>query len=276
MTLALLLALACAGDDTGKGALPPATEWAGEPGMRYIFLRVLEEDAGSDTGAWDTGSRDTGSADTGTSDTGSADTGSSETGSSETGGSDTGSRDTGASDTGATDTGTGDTPAPSVDRERPLLLTALADRWILRQGEGGDDRWSRAAPFATWQLDRRDDFKVDEGTVIPERPVLDDKENGARVTEAGPVTVWYGTFEDAITVKVDEGYALEGVQAFARGFGPIRLTTSRGSWELAGWMRLTESELAAFEGDDDTGGSDTGQDTGGTDTGSGRDTSSAR
>jgi hypothetical protein len=265
MTLALLLALACAGDDAGKGTLAPATEWAGEPGMRYIFLRVLEADAGSDTGASDTGSRDTGSADTGTSDTG---------------GSDTGPGDTGASDTGATDTGTGDTAAPSVDRERPLLLTALADRWILRQGEGGDDRWSRADPFATWQLDRSDDFMVDEGTVIPERPVLDDKENGARVTEAGPVTVWYGTFEDAITVKVDEGYALEGVQAFARGFGPIRLTTSRGSWELAGWMRLTESELAAFEGAEDTGGdtggSDTGQDTGGTDTGSGQDTAAAR
>ena len=224
MTLALWLIAACSGGDSAKASLAPAEEWCGAPGMRYIFLKVLAEAPATDTGATDTGATDTGATDTGATDTG--------------------------------DTAT-QTDAPLVDRDRPLLLTALADRWILREGEGGDDRWSRATPFATWRIERSDDFKVDEGTVIPERPVLDDKENGARVTEAGPVSVWYGTFEDAITVRVDEGFAIEGEQAFARGFGPIRLTTTRGTWELAGWMRLTESELAAFE-NADTGGQDTG------------------
>jgi hypothetical protein len=83
--------------------------------------------------------------------------------------------------------------------------------------------------------------------VLPGTVRVGARADGVKVVAHDPVEVWYGTFEDALEVEVDPGHALQGAQFFAREFGPVRLATVDGTWDLAGWERLSDEEIALME-----------------------------
>ncbi len=150
----------------------------------------------------------------------------------------------------ATDTG----EAIRVDRDRPLLLHALADRWEMRVGE---PRWSRGTPYAVWEATRSGGFSLAGRRVIPGRPEVGAEEDGTRVVSVDTVQTWGGTFPEVLTVDVGAPHASDtgdatpadatgpaGIFQFARDLGPVALTLPDGRWELVRWETLPPEETA--------------------------------
>ncbi len=151
---------------------------------------------------------------------------------------DTASNDTGStSDTAAA----GDTAASTsdaFDRTRPLLLTSTADTWELRLG---DDRWNHADPYVTWALDRGDGFSVEGALLLPPVPAEGFDRDGLTVTDVGEVSVYGGTFPQALSVERAAGAGgVSGSFVFARDLGPVVITTEEGRWEAARWETAPE------------------------------------
>jgi hypothetical protein len=134
---------------------------------------------------------------------------------------------------------TGDTAGTDAfDRTRPLLLTSTADAWELRVG---DDRWNHAEPYLTWALDRGDGFSVEGALLLPPIPAAGFNRDGLRVTDLGEVSVYGGTFPQAVSVERDAGAeGLAGSFVFARDVGPVVITTGEGRWEAARWEAVGE------------------------------------
>lgn len=119
----------------------------------------------------------------------------------------------------------------------PLQIEATEGSWEVRVGE----RWRDAAPLARWDVTVDPDLTVDGERLVPEVIEVGAASEGVAVTAVGEREVWYGTFDRAVTVEVDDG-PFAGEHAFARGYGPILLTWDRARsgltaevWELGGY-----------------------------------------
>jgi hypothetical protein len=108
------------------------------------------------------------------------------------------------------------------------LLRVEEGTWTLREGE----RWRDAEELAAFEADTSDGLRLDEARVLPPRLEAGAAFEGGSVEAVEATQVWYGLFETAVTVQLDEG-RLAGRQVFAAGVGPIVLTVDGEERELA-------------------------------------------
>lgn len=114
----------------------------------------------------------------------------------------------------------------------PIMLLIGEDSWEFRDG----DFWRDAPPGDPLPATLDAALTVDGAVLLPGLAV-GDSAGDATVTAKGELTVWYGTFPDAITVEIAAG-PWQGAAAFALGIGPIRLAR-QGERELAWYERDT-------------------------------------
>jgi len=113
-------------------------------------------------------------------------------------------------------------------RDTPLILHVEDQQWVLRWG----DEWGAATELATYDLSLNSGLTVGGFQLLPSRLAVGEVGDGVEVTARGEVEVWYGIFEDAVTVSVESG-PFAGEQVFGRDLGPIRVTHLGAVWELA-------------------------------------------
>jgi hypothetical protein len=87
-----------------------------------------------------------------------------------------------------------------------------------------------AASSWPYQLDDRG-LIVDLVQLLPPRVGTGSEAEGTRVTATGATEVYYGTFDDTVTVEVSDG-SFAGTAVFASGLGPVRLTVAGVALEL--------------------------------------------
>lgn len=84
-----------------------------------------------------------------------------------------------------------------------------------------------------------DGLYVGASHVLPYRTGEGEEGDGVVVEAAGDYTVWYGTFSEASSVRIDGG-ELSGDATLARFVGPIRVSFAGKVWELVYYERPTE------------------------------------
>jgi len=113
-------------------------------------------------------------------------------------------------------------------RDTPLILHVDDGQWILREGE----EWGAAEEIATYDMVLNKGLTVGGSQLLPSRLAIGETGDGVEVTARGEVEVWYGLFDDAVTVAVESG-PFAGEQVFGRDLGPVRVTHLGAIWELA-------------------------------------------
>ncbi len=112
--------------------------------------------------------------------------------------------------------------------EQVWLLRIEEGTWTLRDG----DRWRDANDLAQFEQSTEEGLRLDEYRILPERVEAGASFEGGHVEALEATQVWYGLFEAAVTVQLDEG-PLAGRQVFAPGIGPIVLSFDGEERELA-------------------------------------------
>ncbi len=114
--------------------------------------------------------------------------------------------------------------APS---DAPMMLLVDESSWILRNGE----TWNTATELGTFAIRTEDGVWIGDTHLLPEQVELGLEEDGITVTDMGHHEVYYGIFDNTVTVEVDEG-ELAGEHTLAVDHGPIVLTWEGVTWEL--------------------------------------------
>lgn len=117
----------------------------------------------------------------------------------------------------------------------PLMLriAETLDGWETREGQ----RWADGTDSQTFVVSLEDGLRVDDTLLLPALLQAGTTAEGVSVVSLGELEVWYGLFSEVASVEVAEG-PWAGPQAFARDIGPILLTYSGETWELAGYEPL--------------------------------------
>ena len=107
-----------------------------------------------------------------------------------------------------------------LDNQLPVLMIREEDgRWWLREGEG----WRFGEDVADYPVEIDGGLWIAETEILP-APIAEATEgDGVRILGLGSLETWYGTFDNTVTVEVDEG-DWAGEQVFARDIGLIRVT----------------------------------------------------
>lgn len=108
-----------------------------------------------------------------------------------------------------------------------LIVRAETGTWELREGE----EWSTAERLDTLPVDTSAGLEVGGTLLLPEKLEVGASADGVEVLALEEVEVYYGTFPDAVRVRV-EGGRFGGEHAFALGRGPVALTLEGEAWEL--------------------------------------------
>ncbi len=117
---------------------------------------------------------------------------------------------------------------PDAPAEPPyLILRVEEDSWTLREGED----WTTGTELAVMEVDTSDGLVVGGERLLPDRPAEGESQDGAEVLSIGTAEVYYGSFEQALTVSVTGG-RWAGEQIFGEGFGLISTTFDGEQWEL--------------------------------------------
>jgi hypothetical protein len=117
---------------------------------------------------------------------------------------------------------------------RPLQVVEQRRDQPRRAGERWDDGTGEAS-LATETSE--EGLSVDGLLVLPARIRPDETWDGGEVVDIGPLDVWYGGFEQAVSVSLSGG-RLAGEAGFARELGPVKLSLDGDPWELAGYQWL--------------------------------------
>ena len=110
-------------------------------------------------------------------------------------------------------------------------VTVTTTTWEVETPDG-------AITSMTWEIGGTG-LTLDGTLILPDPPTQGTAGDGAEVTEVGTWEVWYGAFEDTVTVEVSSG-ALAGTNVFGKGLGPIYLTMGGGPWELVYYQRSVD------------------------------------
>ncbi|RME24009.1 MAG: hypothetical protein D6798_12275 [Deltaproteobacteria bacterium] len=101
--------------------------------------------------------------------------------------------------------------------------------WVIRYGTS----WSEGDEVARYDASATDaGYRVDDSMLVPAPVEVGNEAEGSVIEARGELTVWYGTFPDVVTVDVGGG-PFAGVAAFAPRVGPVTLSWSGKTWELA-------------------------------------------
>ncbi len=100
------------------------------------------------------------------------------------------------------------------------LLEATEGSWTMKEGE----TWiSGTELFSVTAEASKNGLMVGSTQLLPDSVEEGSSGDGVTVVSRGEVTVYYGTFVDAVTVEVGSG-DWAGTQVFARDIGPVLLT----------------------------------------------------
>lgn len=112
-----------------------------------------------------------------------------------------------------------------------LSVTDATWDWEDPQGQTSSWPWAVGA----------DGLSVNGELILPARTGPGSSGAGVSVTDNGATEVYYGTFDDTVTVEIDAG-SFAGTAVFARGLGPIVLTLSGVPMELAYYQGVVIGE----------------------------------
>lgn len=110
-------------------------------------------------------------------------------------------------------------------------ITVTATTWEVEAPDG-------AITSLPWEI-AGTGLTLDGTLILPDPPTEGTAGDGVEITESGSREVWYGSFEDTVTVSVDGG-VLAGTDVFGKGLGPIYLTMGGAPWELVYYQRSVE------------------------------------
>jgi hypothetical protein len=108
-----------------------------------------------------------------------------------------------------------------------LMFNYQVLAWELREGKS----WNAGKSLGTLPVDASSGISVDGSLLLPDRPSEGASSGDVEVLSIGDEETYYGTFPDAIRVRVGSG-RFEGEQVWGVALGLVRATIDGDAWEI--------------------------------------------